>query len=70
MCDTFFPRDLDFVNLMQYDIHGAWHKTQAEFAAPLYSAPGESTPTNVIAATTKDWIDGGCARDKLILGET
>jgi len=57
---------------MQYDIHGAWDRSQTGFAAPLYSAPGEweSTPQNVIAATTKDWIDGGCARDKLILGET
>ncbi|KAF6036173.1 Cht3 [Bugula neritina] len=68
VCSGNAVKDLDFVNLMQYDIHGAWDRSQTGFAAPLYSAPGESTPQNVIAATTKDWIDGGCARDKLILG--
>lgn len=51
-----------------YDIHGSWESVTGH-NAPLYATPKESTPENVVDAMTKDWINAGCARDKLILGK-
>ena len=60
-------RDLDFVNLMQYDIHGAWEK-RTGFLAPLDVVQGEETPENVLKTTTDDWIKAGCPPSKLVFG--
>ncbi|XP_067945859.1 chitinase-3-like protein 2 [Watersipora subatra] len=59
--------ELDFVNLMQYDIHGAWD-LETGYSAPMRNTIGERTPENVLETTTQNWIDAGCSRDKLIFG--
>ena len=53
---------------MQYDIHGAWDM-ETGYLAPMKDSEGERTPENVLETTTKNWIDAGCSRDKLIFGK-
>jgi chitinase len=60
-------RDLDFVNLMTYDIHGAWD-SKTGYSAPLYAGAGETNPENMVDSMTTDWLNAGCQPDKLILG--
>ena len=46
-------RDLDFINLMSYDLHGAWDKVTGH-NSPLYSHPsetGDSKYLNVVSET-------------------
>ena len=63
----FVCRELDFVNLMNYDIHGSWEATTG-FNAPLRVAAGEKTPENVLATIVKNWINAGCSKEKLTFG--
>lgn len=60
-------RDLDFVNLMTYDIHGSW-ESETGYSAPLYAGPYETDPQNMVDAMTTDWLNAGCPAEKLILG--
>ena len=60
---------MDFINLMTYDMHGAWEATMNHHA-PLHA--GESTapfdyPLSVEWAVDY-WIAGGCPASKLVLG--
>eukprot|EP00976_Prorocentrum_cordatum_P081482 1184427-Prorocentrum_minimum.AAC.1 len=60
---------MDFINLMTYDIHGAWETTMNHHA-PLYV--GESTapfdyPISLEWAVDY-WVAGGCPANKLVLG--
>nr|XP_012227656.1 PREDICTED: chitinase-3-like protein 1 isoform X1 [Linepithema humile] len=60
---------LDFINIMAYDLHGAWEK-QTGHNAPLYPRKGESgndLKLNV-DASVRYWLDSGCPPEKLILG--
>ncbi|XP_029677573.1 chitinase-3-like protein 1 [Formica exsecta] len=60
---------LDFINIMAYDLHGAWEKTTG-LNAPLYPRKGESgndLKLNVDACV-RYWLKSGCAPEKLILG--
>ncbi|KAL6428645.1 hypothetical protein ACFW04_007925 [Cataglyphis niger] len=60
---------LDFINIMAYDLHGAWEKTTG-LNAPLYPRKGESgneLKLNVDACV-QYWLKSGCAPEKLILG--
>jgi chitinase len=59
---------LDFVNLMAYDFHGPWdEEPKAGFNAPLFAGDGFAEELNVDYAA-RYWADGGCARDKLVIG--
>ncbi|XP_011688020.1 PREDICTED: chitinase-3-like protein 1 [Wasmannia auropunctata] len=60
---------LHFINIMAYDLHGAWEKTTGH-NAPLYPRKDESgndLKLNV-DASVRYWLDNGCPPEKLILG--
>ena len=52
---------VDFINLMTYDLHGPWDKVTGH-NAPLYNDPVS------VDFCVKYWIAKGAPRDKLILG--
>jgi len=54
--------DLDFINLMSYDLHGSW-ESFVGFNAPLYSNDELSVDYAV-----KYWISLGASPEKLMLG--
>ncbi|XP_046357610.2 mucin-5AC-like [Haliotis rufescens] len=60
---------LDFINLMSYDLNGAWSKVLG-INAPLYKS---NTVDPAIKSTSVDevvqlWLDLGATRDKLVMG--
>lgn len=60
---------LDFINLMAYDLHGAW-ETFTHHHAALYAHPddtGNATFLNVDYAVNY-WLDLGAPKSKLVLG--
>lgn len=60
---------LDYINLMSYDLHGAWEKTVGH-NSPLYarsSETGDQTTLNMNWAA-KYWVEKGAPRDKLVIG--
>ncbi|KAI4468382.1 chitinase [Holotrichia oblita] len=60
---------LDFINVMTYDLHGAW-ETVTGHNAPLYprsSESGTARTLNVDSSIT-GWIERGASPEKLILG--
>ena len=52
---------VDFINLMAYDLHGSWDGVTGH-NAPMYSDPVS------VDVCVKYWIAKGAPRDKLILG--
>jgi len=61
-------RELDFVNMMQYDFHGAWDSTTGLQAA-LFKHSSETNPDYSIDDTVKTWMKAGCEADKLVIGK-
>ncbi|XP_063095859.1 chitotriosidase-1 isoform X2 [Cavia porcellus] len=62
-------QDLDFINLMAYDLHGSWEKVTGH-NSPLYKRQGESGAAaeyNVDAAVQL-WLQKGAPASKLVLG--
>ncbi|XP_036117133.1 chitotriosidase-1 [Molossus molossus] len=62
-------RDLDFISLMAYDLHGSWEKSTGH-NSPLYRRPGESgaeAQLNVDFAVQL-WLQKGVPASKLVLG--
>ncbi|KAH3863080.1 chitotriosidase-1-like isoform X2 [Dreissena polymorpha] len=62
-------RLLDFINLMSYDLHGAW-ETFTGHNAPLYARAdesGEQAQLNLDWAA-RYWVQKGCPKSKLIIG--
>jgi len=60
---------LDFINLMAYDLHGAWEKFVG-LNAPLFAREdevGKQTELNVDYAL-RYWLGKGAPADKLVLG--
>lgn len=60
---------LDFINLMSYDLHGAWEATTG-INAPLYARKGDSANNAklTVDASIKYWLEQGAPAEKLILG--
>jgi chitinase len=53
---------VDFINLMTYDLHGAWDR-KTGINAPLYSSDELSVDSCV-----KFWLAQGCPKEKLVVG--
>jgi len=58
---------LDFVNMMQYDMHGSWEK-ETGLAAPLKRHGRDPNPDFSIEDTVEAWLQAGCKADKLVVG--
>lgn len=58
--------NVDFINLMTYDLHGSWDHTTG-INAPLYAGCDKDHRLNVDACV-KYWLAKGCPKDKLIVG--
>ncbi len=64
---------LDFINVMAYDMHGAWDATgPTNFQAPLYASPADSSPEPArrysIDATVAGFLKTGVPADKVVMG--
>ncbi|MEZ4725998.1 MAG: glycosyl hydrolase family 18 protein [Caldilineaceae bacterium] len=62
---------LDFINIMTYDLHGAWENITG-FNAPLYPSPGapysHPVSTYAVATSVQGYRQAGVPAAKLILG--
>jgi len=58
---------LDFINIMSYDLHGAWENVTGH-NAPLFAASNDQDKTLNIDWAIKHWLSYGTPREKLILG--
>lgn len=57
---------VDFVNLMAYDLYGAWTPNTADHHAPLYKRTPQSTDD--IDSSVSYWLNKGLEPSKLIMG--
>ncbi|KAJ3029662.1 UNVERIFIED_CONTAM: hypothetical protein HDU68_011469 [Siphonaria sp. JEL0065] len=66
-------QQLDFINIMTYDIHGEW-ESNTNHQAPLYdNTPPQYKPTNGVPDTSVDfaveyWIKNGCPANQIVVG--
>lgn len=61
---------LHFINVMTYDMHGAWENTTG-INAPLYAGPADLSSTQKqlnVNASIHYWLSQGAPKEKLILG--
>jgi len=58
---------LDFVNMMQFDLHGSWEKVTG-LAGALKMHASDPSPDCSIEDTVKTWLQAGCEADKLVIG--
>ncbi|XP_052070740.1 acidic mammalian chitinase-like isoform X4 [Mytilus californianus] len=61
--------DLDFINLMAYDLHGSWEKKTGH-NSPLYARNDETGDERTLNQdwAAQYWVDQGTPKEKLILG--
>ncbi|XP_076074292.1 putative chitinase 10 [Mytilus galloprovincialis] len=61
--------DLDFINLMAYDLHGSWEKKTGH-NSPLYARNDEKGDERTLNSdwSAQNWVDQGTPKEKLILG--
>jgi len=64
---------LDWINLMAYDMHGAWNASgPTDFQAPLYASPDDPSPLPErnfsVDSTVKDFLKQGVPADKIVIG--
>jgi len=60
---------LDWVNMMTYDLNGAWESFTG-FNAPLYPRANENGGREFLNVhwSLNYWVQGGCARNKMVVG--
>ncbi|MCB9594650.1 MAG: glycoside hydrolase family 18 protein [Sandaracinaceae bacterium] len=59
---------LDWINLMAYDLNGAWSE-QTAFNAPMHTYEGDRSPAGFeVDAAVRAYLDGGVPPDRLVLG--
>ncbi len=66
-------QSLDWMNLMAYDMHGAWDANgPTDFQAPLYTSPNDPYPAPANAYSVdhavSDYLAAGVPSNKLVLG--
>ncbi|OWA54302.1 putative Chitotriosidase-1 [Hypsibius exemplaris] len=59
---------LDFVNVMTYDLHGAWVKDKVGHQAPLFKGPFGAHSKESVSAVARAWEHLGVSKSKLIIG--
>ncbi|PVD37544.1 hypothetical protein C0Q70_00138 [Pomacea canaliculata] len=62
-------RDFDFLNLMSYDLHGAW-ETKTGLNSPLYPRSDETGDDRYLNLdfAAQYWVQKGAPKEKLIIG--
>lgn len=62
-------RHLDWINVMSYDLHGAWERV-TNFNAPLYGSPDApaGSPTDTVDSAVRFHLGASVPREKLIVG--
>ncbi|KAL8597655.1 hypothetical protein ACOMHN_031590 [Nucella lapillus] len=62
-------REVDFINLMTYDLHGSWEK-QTGHSSPLYGRSGESQEESVLNVdfAASYWVQKGAEAAKITVG--
>ncbi|CAJ1343253.1 unnamed protein product [Effrenium voratum] len=63
--------NLDFINLMTYDMYGGWSPEKTAIHSQLYAGPGDSFGNGVPLSgeyAVDDWIRRGASVNKLALG--
>jgi len=62
-------KELDFINLMSYDLNGAWNKYTGHNSPlyPRFAEQGANRYLNMDWAANY-WIEQGCPKEKLIIG--
>ncbi|KAK7477767.1 hypothetical protein BaRGS_00030950 [Batillaria attramentaria] len=62
-------RYLDYINLMSYDLRGAWDSFVGH-NSPLFGAIDRTgnTDTLSVSAVTMNWVNRGASREKLLVG--
>ncbi|XP_076075265.1 putative chitinase 10 isoform X1 [Mytilus galloprovincialis] len=65
----YISKELDFINLMAYDLHGSWENFLGH-NSPLYARNDESTKQKKLNQdyAVNLWLNGGTPKEKLILG--
>ena len=63
------PQYLDFINVMTYDLHGAWD-SHTGFLAPLYPPSDDpyAQPGLSVSEAVETYLNRGVPRDELIVG--
>ncbi|OQV16969.1 Chitotriosidase-1 [Hypsibius exemplaris] len=59
---------LDFVNVMTYDLHGAWVKDKVGHQAPLFKGPFGAHSKESVSAVARAWEHLGVTKSKLVIG--
>merc|ERR1712227_196912 len=60
---------LDFINLMTYDLNGAWNPTTGH-NSPLFAGRSDTGATKFLNVdwAARYWIKNGCPKNKLVIG--
>jgi len=65
---------LDWINLMTYDLHGAWDLSQTNHHSKLSPSPDDPNPDELIRTrynvdyAVQSWLDAGVPADKVVVG--
>ncbi|XP_060571114.1 chitotriosidase-1-like [Ruditapes philippinarum] len=62
-------RDMDFISIMTYDLHGSWEDVTGH-NSPLYAHSGETGKQRYLNMdwASNYWVQSGCPKHKLVIG--